>query len=88
MSKQPESVSKASANSGFQLAGLLLWRFGLLLASSVAVYRVARYALRFVELPRQLEIGIGLIIAGGTLLMGTLVAERIVDSRSEGDLSQ
>ena len=68
--------------------GLLLWRFGLLLASATGLYRMTKFLMRFVDLPAQLEIGIGLVVCGAFLFAVSLVMERIVDMRSEGDLGQ
>ena len=60
-----------------QLAGLLLWRFGLMLASITALYRMARFLLQFIELPIQLEIGVGLLLTGFVLVLASLVMEAI-----------
>ena len=73
-------------NQSIQIAGLLLWRMGLLLAGSTGVYRVARFLLQFVELPIQLEIGLGLVFSGAVFFMASLILERIVDAKTEGDL--
>lgn len=73
---------------GAQLAGLLLWRFGLALAGATALYRTTRFLLQFIDLPLQLEIGIGLAFCGAVLFMVSMVMERVVDFRGEGDLSQ
>jgi hypothetical protein len=77
-----------STKQSTQLVGLLLWRFGLLLASAAGLYRVTKFLMQFVELPKQLEIGIGLMICGAFLFAVSMVMERIVDSRSEGHLGQ
>lgn len=82
--KRHEFLTKKST----QLVGLLLWRFGLLLASATGLYRVTKFLMRFVDLPAQLEIGIGLVVCGAFLFAVSLVMERIVDMRSEGDLGQ
>ena len=71
-----------------QLAGLFLWRLGLIIAGTTAVFRTARFALRFIELPTQLEIGAGLLISGLVLFVASFVMERLVDARSEGDLKR
>ena len=71
-----------------QLVGLLLWRAGLLLAAATALYRTARFLLRFIELPLQLEIGVALIAVGAAFVMISLLMERWNDYRAEGDLSQ
>ena len=70
-----------------RLAGLILWRSGLLLVAGYGLFRVARLALRFVELPLQLEVGAGLVLAGLGLVLVSLVWERVLDAREEGDLS-
>ena len=81
-------VNEFNSKRSTQLAGLLLWRFGLLLAGATALYRTTRFLMTFIDLPTQLEIGIGLLICGAVLVMASLVMERIVDMRSEGDLRQ
>jgi hypothetical protein len=79
---QNSLVSKRSV----QLAGLLLWRFGLIVAGTTGLYRVTRFLLTFFDLPLQLEVGAGLMVSGFVLVMVSLVMERMVDARSEGDL--
>jgi hypothetical protein len=71
-----------------QLAGLLLWRFGLMLAGATALYRTTKFLMTFVDLPVQLEIGIGLLICGAFLFATSIVMERIVDLRNEGELGK
>ena len=71
-----------------QLAGLLMWRAGLLLAAGTAVYNGIKLALRFIDLPLQLEIGIGLVITGVVFVAFSFVMERLVDYRAERDLSK
>ena len=70
-----------------RLAGLVLWRSGLLLVGAYSFFRVARLVLRFVELPPELELGLGLALAGAALVLVSLVWERIQDLKTEGDLS-
>ena len=74
--------------SGFQIAGLVLWRFGLLLAGGTGLYNTIRVLLQFIELPMLIEVGIGLILGGVVLVMVSLVMERVVDMRAEGDLRE
>jgi hypothetical protein len=76
------------SKKGAQLAGLLLWRFGLALAAATGLYRITKLLLRFIELPLQLELGIGLIFCGAVLFMVSMVMERVADMRREGDLKQ
>jgi len=70
------------------LIGLFLWRGGLLLVGAVVLLESARWVLRFVELPPQIEVGGGLVLTGLVLVLVSLVAERVVDARSEGDLTE
>jgi hypothetical protein len=70
------------------LVGLMLWRGGLLLAGGWSVYETLSFALRYFDLPTQLEVGIGLVLTGALFVMVSLVLERIEDARSEGDLRQ
>jgi hypothetical protein len=71
-----------------QIIGLLLWRGGLLLVAGTVVFEVARLLLRLVALPVQLEIGFGLVVAGGALVLISLILERIQDLRIEGNLRE
>ena len=66
-----------------QLVGLFLWRAGLLLASSYSLYRVSEIALEYVDLPAQVKVGVSLAAAGAMMVLGSLVAERVVDARAE-----
>lgn len=70
-----------------QLIGLLLWRGGLLLTGAFMLLEAARWFLRFVELPAQLEVGLGLFITGCALVVLSVILERIRDRSREGDLS-
>lgn len=79
---------KLDEKQSLQLVGLLLWRAGLLLAASSGLYHTIEFGLRFIDLPRQLEIGLGLVVAGAVLVLGSFVMERFVDYRAEGDLSK
>ena len=69
-----------------QLIGVLLWRGGLLLAAVAAVFELVRWLLRVVDLPAQLEIGVGLVVSGAVLVFASLIIERIRDRRLEEDL--
>ena len=71
------------SNESTQLSGLLLWRFGLLLASATAIYRTAKFLLKFIDLPLQLEVGIGLIFSGAVFFMASVLMEQISDGRRE-----
>ena len=70
------------------LVGLFLWRAGLLLVSSYSLFRVARYALKYVELPDQVELGAGIALTGAGLVLASFVLERAVDARAERGLSE
>ena len=70
------------------LIGLALWRGGLLLVGGTLLYEGARRVLWFVDLPAQVEFGVGLGLAGLALVMLSLVLERVRDARREGDLRQ
>ena len=71
-----------------QLVGLLMWRGGLLLVVATVLFETARWLLKFVDLPPQLEIGGGMLIAGLILVFLSLVLERHQDYRAEGELRE
>ena len=70
-----------------QLVGLFLWRGGLLFVACYSAYRGMRELVRWVELPKQLEVGVALGLAGLVLIVVSLILERVQDAREEGDLS-
>lgn len=70
------------------LIGLLLWRGGLLLVGATALFEAVRLLLRFVDLPAQLEIGLGFLASGIVLVFLALVLERVRDYRAEGNLQE
>ena len=71
-----------------QLFGLLLWRAGLLLVASYSAFRIARLAWDHLDLPPQLDWGLGFVATGALLVAASLLAERVVDSRDEGALGE
>ena len=85
---KPSKPNEGQYQRSIQIVGLLMWRFGLLLAGTTGLYRVSRLLLQFVELPTQLEIGAGVGLTGFGLVIASLIMERIDDIRQEGDLSQ
>lgn len=70
------------------LTGMVLWRGGLLYVAAYGLYRGFRELTRWVELPRQLEIGVALGLTGLALVIASLITERIEDAKAEGDLSE
>jgi len=66
-----------------QLIGLFMWRSGLLLAGSYTSFRIARLALAYLDVPLELEIGLGLVLAGCILVAVSLIVERVRDARDE-----
>lgn len=72
---------------GIQLIGLMLWRGGLLLVASYALFRIARIVLRHADVPPQIQVGLALASAGAVLVIASLVVERMADRREEGELT-
>lgn len=68
-----------------QTIGFLLWRTGLLILGSYALWRGSNWVLRYVDLPPELEVGLGLVATGCGLVLGSLIAERMTDVRGEPD---
>ncbi|MEM9800495.1 MAG: hypothetical protein AAGA20_09215 [Planctomycetota bacterium] len=71
-----------------QLFGLLLWRAGLLLLGSYGTLRIARLAWEHLDLPPQLDWGLGFVAAGALLVAASFVLERLSDRRTEGSLTE
>ena len=61
--------------------GLILWRGGLLLAGGWAAFRSLRFALQFIEMPVEIEIGLALLLAGLVFVLVSLVQENVADAR-------
>ncbi len=59
--------------------GLILWRAGLLVAGGYLLFLALRSILRFTD--PVLEVGVGLVLAGGLLLLASVVREQIEDAR-------
>ncbi len=58
------------------------------MATAAALFEIARQVLKYIEIPTQLEVGFGLALAGCTLVIFSLIFERIGDARTEGDLRE
>lgn len=71
-----------------QLVGMILWRGGLLVAGAAALLEVSRRALKFVDIPPQLELGFALALAGLAMVIVSLILERIRDAKGEKELRE
>ncbi|MCP3914087.1 MAG: hypothetical protein GY711_00850 [bacterium] len=71
-----------------QLIGFVLWRAGLLILASYAVFRAVDLGLAYLDLPTQLDVGLGLALTGCGLVLISLLVERYRDHRSEGGLTE
>ncbi len=71
-----------------QIIGLLLWRGGLMFTGAWVAFIAARQFIRLVEVPAQVEIGLGLVLTGALLVLVSLILERAADVRREGDIKQ
>lgn len=69
-----------------QLAGLVLWRGGLVFVAAYAFYWGAWQTVRQLDWPVQWTIGAALALAGFGLVMVSLIIERIHAARAEGNL--
>ena len=71
-----------------QAVGALLWRGGVLLAVVATLFESVRWILRLVDVPAEMRVGLGLLIAGFVLVLLSLIVERIQDFRVESDLRE
>jgi len=74
-----------------QAVGFILWRGGFLFVGGCILYYAIRQGLRYAKFlgfktPLPVEIGVCLIIVGALFVLGSLIAERIQDTRLEEDL--
>lgn len=70
----------------WQLAGLVLWRGGLVFVAAYGFYWGAWQTVRQLDWPPQVTIGAAMALGGFGLVMVSLIAERIRAARTEGDL--
>lgn len=68
-----------------QLAGLLLWRGGLAFVLAWSFYHGAWRMIRQLAWPPQITLGVSVALAGFSLVMLSLILERIEATRREGD---
>lgn len=66
--------------------GLLLWRGGMALAGATALYYGAWQFVRSLAWPGAVKVGLALALAGGALVLVSLILERIEDAASEEKL--
>ena len=71
-----------------QMVGALLWRGGIVFAAVAGTVESARWILRLVNVPDEVELGLGLLVSGFVLLLASLLFERIQDYRTETSLSE
>ena len=83
---RPRSATMSVTMRKSQVLGMMLWRGGLMLAAGYSLYEAARWVLRFFDIPDQLQVGLGLAIAGAVLVLASLLVERVIDARAEGNL--
>ena len=69
-------------------AGLIMWRGGILLLGVTAAIEIMHALLRFMDVPRHVELGLTFILAGLALVIVSLIMERVRDARSEGYLHE
>lgn len=63
------------------VAGLMLWRGGILLAGGYVLYLMLRFVLRIAD--PVLEIGTALVILGLLMVLASVIGERVADARRE-----
>ena len=78
----PAAQPPGSKLTPVQMVGFLCWRAGLLLVSGYSLFRVARYLVAYVDLPVQLEVGFALGLAGGVMVLVSVILEQGADERS------
>jgi hypothetical protein len=71
-----------------QVVGAFLWRGGALLAVVWGLFESARWIWRLVDVPAQVELGLGLVTSGFAMLVVSLILERVEDYRAERDLQE
>ncbi|MGB0514435.1 MAG: hypothetical protein ACPGJE_06315 [Wenzhouxiangellaceae bacterium] len=74
------------SNRRWQMAGLLLWRGGLLFVIAYGFYHGAWQIVRQLDWPPQITVGAALALAGFALVMLSLILERRQAARAEGSL--
>ena len=78
-----------SGRSTSQTIGFVLWRGGLYFSGGYATFVSVRWFLRVVlalGVPAPILIGISLFLAGGLLVLASILVEQILDTRAEKSL--
>ena len=70
------------------MVAALLWRGGLIIAVVAGLVESARWIWRLVDIPAEVELGLGLLSSGFVLLLVSLILERIQDYQTESSLSE
>jgi len=66
-----------------QAVGVILWRGGALLAAAWVLFEGVRLIVRLWDVPAQVEVALGLLLAGFLLVVVSLIVERVRDYRAE-----
>ena len=66
-----------------QAVGVILWRGGALLAAAWVLFEGVRLIVRLWDVPTQVEVALGLLIAGFLMVVASLIVERVRDYRAE-----
>ncbi|MEM9301985.1 MAG: hypothetical protein AAGE01_07730 [Pseudomonadota bacterium] len=69
-----------------RISGFLLMGVGVLVVLSWAIAPLRQLWPVLLALPFPVKIGLAIAVVGFCILMGSLIAERMEESRSEGDL--
>jgi hypothetical protein len=86
ISSDADKGARSRNRSAGQLAGLILWRAGLLLIAGWSLYESLKRLFALVDFPAQVEVGMGLCMAGATFVIASYILEQLKDYQVEGDL--
>ncbi len=71
------------------IVGFYMWRGGLIFCACYGFYLGAERAIRValeLGVPAQVVVGASLIVLGFLVLFASLIVERVLDARAEGNL--
>lgn len=82
----PPSIKNKGAIERWRMAGVVMWRGGLVFVAAYTFYLGSWRIIRLFDWPAQITVGLAVAAAGLGLVMVSLILERMRSARTEGNL--
>ena len=82
----PPSIRNKAAVERWRMAGVVMWRGGLVFVAAYTFYLGSWRLIRLLDWPAQITVGLAVAAAGLGLVMVSLILERMRSARTEGNL--